>query len=247
MGERVQEKGVSCPIDSHVDREQDPEVIRRRNALFNQYIRPYFNMIYKLVIRYTYNPCYVKENYTEALANLYRGVETYDPKRSIKAWIHICTKRFVFVLDRQREKKSIKTDRYVGINQFDNDNTDVYDDRPSGLAEIIPSYSHVGANQMDVNNYREMYNDDILSVLDELKPIHRDALLLQEAGYSLKEIVEIECKKGTLKSKNIETVKSRLFIARKYLRQHLTRDGERIFDKEDDGDVYDDRRETHQS
>ena len=57
--------------------------------------------------------------------------------------------------------------------------------------------------------------------------IHRDAWILQQAGYSLKEIAEIENKKGTLKSRNIETVKSRLFFARQFLRKNLTRDGKR--------------------
>ena len=98
----------------------------------------------------------------------------------------------------------------------------------------------VSGNIMGVDNYRELYNDDILSVLDELKPIHRDVFILQEAGYSLKEIAEIEYQKGTLKSKNVETVKSRLFLARQYLKKHLTRDGERIHRKTDNEDIYQD-------
>ena len=97
---------------------------------------------------------------------------------------------------------------------------------------------------MGIDNYRELYNDEILSVLDEMKPIHRDAFLLQEAGYSLKEIVEIEHRKGTLKSKNIETVKSRLFLARQYLKKHLTRDGKRVSDQTDDEGVQPDCNES---
>ena len=80
---------------------------------------------------------------------------------------------------------------------------------------------------MGLENYRELYSDDILAVLDSMKPIHKDALLLQEAGYSLKEIADIEYDKGTLKYRNIETVKSRLFLARQYLKKYLTRDGKR--------------------
>jgi DNA-directed RNA polymerase specialized sigma24 family protein len=83
------------------------------------------------------------------------------------------------------------------------------------------------ANEMGIYNYQELYNDDMLSVLDAMKSIHREALLLQEAGYSLKEIAEIEYKKGTLKSHNIETIKSRLFLARQFLKKNLTRDGKR--------------------
>ena len=83
---------------------------------------------------------------------------------------------------------------------------------------------------MGLENYRQFYNEDILEVLDSMKPIHRDAILLQEAGYPLREIADIEYKKGTLPSHNIETIKSRLLIARKILKNNLTRNGERITD-----------------
>ena len=43
----------------------------------------------------------------------------------------------------------------------------------------------------------------------------------------LKEIAEIEYRNGALESRNIETVKSRLFLARQQLQQLLTRDGKR--------------------
>ena len=86
---------------------------------------------------------------------------------------------------------------------------------------------------MGIENYRELYNDDILAALDALKPCYSHALLLQEAGYALKEIAEIEYNRGTLKSKNIETVKSRLRIARTFLKNQLTRDGQRISHKTD--------------
>ena len=78
---------------------------------------------------------------------------------------------------------------------------------------------------MDEHNWRQFYNDDIIQALDSLNPIHRDALILQEAGYSLKEIAEIEYKKGRLESRNIDTVKSRLFLARRTLMKKLNRNG----------------------
>lgn len=220
MGNKV------CEAENHtqaVDLEVDPKVIARRTELYNKYVKPFYNMIYKLSMEYSHSPENVEENYTEVLTNFYRRIETYDPSRSIRTWLHICTKRHIMALERKRQASSIN-----------------YDNNIEKYGDDIFNFDHVGANLMDINNYREMYNDDILKVLDELKPIHRDALLLQEAGYSLKEIVEIEYKKGTLKSRNIETVKSRLFLARKYLKKHLTRDGERIFGRADEEDVYDD-------
>ncbi len=224
MGNKV--CGQETPSTT-VDKEQDPAVIARRTALFNKYVKPFFNMIYKLTMQYSFKKENVEENYTEVLVNFYRRIETYDPNRSIRTWLHICTKRHVLALERKRQADN---------NLNDDNDIDTY------CEDIFSDNGKVGAGMMDVENYREMYNDDILSVLDELKSIHRDALLLQEAGYSLKEIVEIEYQKGTLKSRNIETIKSRLFLARKYLRQRLTRDGERVFGGTNEEDVYDDSR-----
>ena len=148
------------------------------------------------------------------LINFYRRIETYDPSRSIHTWLHIVTKRQIAELERRRARHNNRNDDH---DIEDYSNCTQYVSKPS-------------ANIMGVDNYRELYCDDILTVLDSMKPIHKDALLLQEAGYSLKEIAEIEYNKGTLKSRNIETVKSRLFLARQYFKKHLTRDGKRKFD-----------------
>ncbi len=169
-------------------------------------------MVYKLVMQYSSSPSNWEENYTDVLVNLYRYIETYDESKSIKTWLHIVTKRHVFELERRR-RAAANFDDDKDIEVFE----DITDDEPS-------------SNCMGVDNYREYYSDAILEVLDMMKPIHRDALILQEAGYSLKEIVEIEHKKGTLASKNIETIKSRLHLARQFMKKHLTRDGERKAD-----------------
>ena len=209
MGTQVCQKGQLEDV------ELDPEVQRRRNALFEQYVYPYRNMIYKLCIRYSWDSRNVEENYTEVLANFYRRIETYNPNLSIRTWLHIVTKRHVIAIEKKRNSHNMEDE----LDEFADYGEDMMeDDEPS-------------SNVLGADNYRQYYNDDILSLLDEMKPIHRDALILQESGYSLKEIVDIEYKKGSLKSRNIETVKSRLFLARQYLKKHLTRDGERILDK----------------
>lgn len=206
MGAEVCEESGRQQLTS----ETDPEVVRRRTELFNKFVAPFYNMIYKLTMNYTNNREHVEENYTEVLVNFYRRIETYDQSRSIHTWLHIVTKRQVAELERRRRKHDNKS--------YDVDIEDYGDN-------MLGEEGHVSHTCMGVDNYREMYNDDILAVLDAMRPIHRDAWLLQQAGYSLKEIAEIEHEKGTLKSKNIETVKSRLFFARQYLRNHLTRDG----------------------
>lgn len=194
-----------------VDPEIDPNVIATRNALFQRYVAPYFNMIYKLCKVYTYDKENVQENYNEVLANFYRRINTYDPKRSILTWLHIVTKRQVADIERKRKRHE----------NYDND-CDV-----EKLDEQIYFDDEVRANGVTIDNYRTLYSDDILSVLDMLQPIHRDPLLLQMSGYSLKEITEIEYQKGAIKSCNIEAVKRRLFFARGFLKKKLTRDGKR--------------------
>ena len=59
------------------------------------------------------------------------------------------------------------------------------------------------ATLMGMENYREFYNDAILRALDSLKPIYREALLLQQAGYKLEEIVEISYRNGHMKSRSM--------------------------------------------
>lgn len=215
--------GTQAYPEGCIDKETIPEVIAKRSELFKQYVAPFYNMIYKLCIKYSYSSYNVEENYTEVLTNFYRRIETYDPSRPIRTWLHICTKRQVLAIERKRQAREIPACDDYSVDE---------------IGDEILFDDNVSNNVMGVENYRELYNDDILSVLDELKPIHRDALILQEAGYSLKEIAEIEYNNGTLKSKNVETVKSRLFFARQYLKKHLTRDGDRISGETNDEGVY---------
>lgn len=225
MGEKV------CQEEQALDRELDPEVAARRNELFTRYVTPFYNMIYKLCIKYSNDSRNVEENYNEVLINFFRRIETYDPNRSIRTWLHICTKRHIFALERKRK----------ALQDTDCDDKDIeaFEDR---LLD-----GEVSSNVLGIDNYKEYFSDDVLDVLNELKPIHRDALLLQLSGYSLKEIVEIEYENGTLKTKNIETIKSRLFLARQYLRKHLTRDGKRVPYQADDDSLYEDSDELNQS
>ncbi len=236
------EKSV-CEVKER-DRELDPEVARKRNELFAKYVTPYYNMIYKLVMNYTFNPADIEENYNEVLINFFRRVDTYNPERSIRTWLHIVTKRMVMELERRRKRHNNKNyDKSIEAYE-DCGDEDVL--RPH-IFSAVTAKEKVSSNCMGLKNYRQFYNDDILELLDSMKPIHRDAILLQEAGYSLKEIADIEYKKGTLKSHNIETVKSRLFLARQYLKKNLTRDGERITDTTDNESVHGDSEETTES
>lgn len=185
------------------------ESIRQRTLLFEKLIYPNINLVYKLSIRFTNNPQDIAENYNECLANLFRYVHTYNPEKSLANWIFICCKRLIYDLNQKRA--AFKT-------------TD--DVNPEN---IVSHYSEDAAEQsgncMGIGNYRELYNDEVLRALDALNPIYREALLLQQAGYKLEEIMDITHRNGTLKTRNIETVKSRLFLAKQKMRQMIDRDG----------------------
>lgn len=189
------------------------EVAKKRNALFAQYVEPYKNMIYKLCIDYSFHSRDVEENYTEVLANMYRYIETYNPEMSIHTWLHIVTKRYVLKLDEKRK-------RHEDMKNNDND----IEDFPT---TCLSEFEKDSCNGITMENYREYFGDEILEALDSLKPQYRRALLYQFLGYKLKEIAEMEHRNGALESRNIDTVKSRLFLARKELQKRLTRDGKR--------------------
>lgn len=95
------------------------------------------------------------------------------------------------------------------------------------IAESVLDEDDQTANHISLDNYRELFSDDVLSALESLKPTYREALILQLAGYKLEEITKILHEKGSLKSANVETTKSRIFLAKKQLRELLTRDGKR--------------------
>ncbi|BBL00347.1 hypothetical protein A3BBH6_05830 [Alistipes onderdonkii subsp. vulgaris] len=185
------------------------ESIAERTALFNELILPNLNLVYSLSIRFSSHRQDIDENYNECLANLFRYVHTYDRRKSLANWIFICCKRLIFDLDRRRE--AFKT-------------TDDLDPEHI-VSHYAEDMEHVSGNCMGMKNYREFYNDDILRALGSLNPIYREALLLQQAGYKLEEIMEIALRRGTLSTRNIETVKSRLFLAKQKMRQLIDRDG----------------------
>lgn len=184
--------------------------IELRTELFNRYILPNRNLVYRLCIRYTFSQENIADNYSEALVNFFRYITTYDPQRSLLNWIHIVTKRFVMEQNRRHGRLPVS------------ENVDI-----SKLSSSLSDEDETHGNAMGMDNYREFYNDDILAALDQLKPIYREALLLQQAGYKLEEIVEISYRNGNMKSRSMDTMKSRIFLAKQQMRKLITPDGEK--------------------
>ncbi len=179
----------------------------RRTELFTKYILPYKRLIYSICIKYTFEVNDVADNYSEVLVNFFRYIDTYNPEKSIKTWIYAVAQRHIF--DLNKRNATLKTSDSVEVCELSD----------------INGEEHVSGNCMGMENYADYYSDDILAALNKLTPIHKEALLLQQAGYKLEEIVEISFQNGNLKSKNMDTIKSRIFLAKKQMRNFITREG----------------------
>ena len=81
--------------------EEEIKDIEQRTELFNRYILPNRNLVYRLCIRYTFLQEDIADNYNEVLVNFFKYITTYDPRRCILNWIHIVTKRFVMEQNRR--------------------------------------------------------------------------------------------------------------------------------------------------
>ena len=192
----------------------DDKSAERRAYLLQKYVMPHKNLVYSICIKYTYNQEDIEDNYVEALVNFFKYMDSYDPARPVKTWIYAVTKRLVADLNKRNQTRTPQ-----------DDNIDIRELHTTLLDECSPSETCMG-----MHNYKDYYGDDVLWALEQLKPIYREAFLLQQAGYKINEIMEITYRNGTLQTKNIETVKSRLFLAKAQLRKLLTRDGERRVD-----------------
>ena len=164
-------------------------------------------MIYNICIKFSFDSRAVDDNYTDILANFFRYIRSYNPEKSVKTWIYAIAVRHIMDLNRKLKFAA-------------GDNVDI-----STIASVEPADDEPGEVFMSMENYRDYYNDDILSALEKLNPLFRRALLLQMAGYSVNEIADIEYEAGNLKVRNVETVKSRIHLAKKLMRNMITRDG----------------------
>lgn len=185
-------------------------IIPENNTLlFNKLITPEQEYIKRLVSQYTYCKSDIDDNYSEVLENFFKYIHTYDTSRSLHTWIHIVIRRFV---QESVRKKTLAVTDDIPIESIQNECAEDYE---------------WGDPNLTSDNYHEILGDGLLDAIDSLKPIHKEAFLLQAAGYTLSEITDKLYSEGKLKTKNIETVKSRVFLAKEQLRELVTRDGEK--------------------
>ncbi len=181
------------------------EGIEERRKLFDEIVVPNMELVRRLSVRFSRRRQDENENYNECLINLYRYIHTYDPSKPFVNWAYVCCKRLVNDLNKKRA--SFKVADRVNPENF--------------VSHYAESPSEESCNHMGLDNYRTLYSDSVLGAIDRLNPIYSEVLLLQQAGYSLEEITRMVYRNGTLNTPNVETVKSRLFLAKMRMRKMI--------------------------
>lgn len=177
-----------------------------KEDLFNKYILPKKRLIAYVCRKYASTEEERPEFYNDVLLNLYKGIETYDSQRPINPWLYTVIKNcFIEVLKRRQK---FKYDSNVDIEDLEAD-----------------PVNGSGTNHMEYHNYRKHFSDDILLALDTINPIYREAIIMQQCGYVLKEIATHLFLKNLIQSENEQLVKQYLSYGRKKLKELLSRDG----------------------
>lgn len=193
-----------CGRDNHVRPNSD-----KKKELFDKYVMPNYDFVRKLCERYTASRQDVDENFNDVLLNLYIYIETYDESRDLKTWLHVVTKRHVFSVNKRRMQ---------------------YGNSLQDIESVYGNGKDCEDNPCEMECCDGGYHDGLSVALDLMPQIHRKAFEMQMSGYSLKEIAKILNESGELESNNINTVKTRVFNARKFLRKHIDREGNLIID-----------------
>lgn len=180
----------------------------KKQRLFDKYIMPNYDFIKGLCARYTAFKDDIEENFNDVLLNFFNYIETYDNNRDLKTWIRVVTKRFIYAVN---NKRLVRKNSCVLF--------------PDPIGDISTSDTDLLGISFDEENIESAMNDGIVHALKNMPPIHKKAFMMQLSGYSLKEIASTLNRDGELDSNNINTVKTRIFAARKYLCERVDREG----------------------
>ncbi|MBF0648575.1 sigma-70 family RNA polymerase sigma factor [Dysgonomonas sp. GY75] len=163
----------------------------QKTELFNKYILPEKDFIYRVCLKYSKTRYECQEYYSETMFRVFNFIETYNPQLHIRPWLYTITRRIIGNLRIEQCKHNIIN--IIDIEQL----------------SVIRAESN-SSNCIDIDNYQQFYSDNIINALNTLNPVSRNAILLQQSGYSLSEIADkLYCLKltGTL---SINTVKYHL-------------------------------------
>ena len=137
---------------------------------------------------------------------MYRYIYTYNPKRSLKTWIHIVTKRCCY----NQNKFLAKHNALLDGMQFRADG-----ELPFG-GETYEMHSVSLADNLSDKVYRAMIN---------VPAEYLSSFLLYLDGYSPKEIAEIEFEKKLIPRYSEDLIKKKLTLCKKLLREELEKNG----------------------
>ena len=178
-----------------------------KEELFNIDILPKKRLIAYVCRKYASTDEERQEFYNDVLTSLYKGIETYDNQRPINPWLYTVIKHcFIQVL---KHRQKFKYDDNIDVEKM----------------EAAPMNER-SINHMEYHNYREHFSNDILLALDTINPIYREAIIMQQCGYRMKEIATQLFLKNLIQSEDEKVVKQLLSYGKKKLRELLSRDGE---------------------
>jgi DNA-directed RNA polymerase specialized sigma24 family protein len=159
--------------------------------LFNKYILPETRFIYRLCFKYSKSKNECHEYYSEVMFRIFIGIETYNSQFRIRPWLYVITRRTINELCLKRVKLNEVID-VVDITELSN--------YPMEIEEACSNY-------FGVDNYQKYYSDDILQALNLINSTSRNAILLQQSGYKLKEIADELYNTKQIRKNSIESVK----------------------------------------
>ena len=178
---------------------------KKKEELFNLYVKPNLKSIYTLAKRYTDNYQDVDDNYNYCLAQLYNYIGSYNPQQKLDTWLHICTKRACFFMNKKRSEES---SHWTDIEMCTPE--DIYQHGTSMVAEAT------------IGTLIDNISDEMHSVLMQIPFQRLSPFMLYVQGMRIREITEAEWQSGHLEKRSEETVRSRIYLARKQL-QYLLR------------------------
>lgn len=155
----------------------------------------------------------VDYNYSVTMERFFRYINNYNHEKPIDTWIHICVKNTMTRLNKEFAKEKqrrtgIELDQ--AIRTANQPTTDIaIGQRP--LSETLPD---------------EIYNALLTIPEHKLSPF-----LLHVQGYSVREIAQMEYKKGNTPKLMVDAIKARIFWTRTKLKGLLNEYARRKKDK----------------
>jgi len=168
-----------------------------RTELFNKYILPEKDFIYRVCIKYSRSKEECNEYFSQVMIHIFNGIKSYNTQLNVRPWLYIIIGRYI----RRSHLEFTKLQRTEFVNIEELDISSIDNDT-------------VSSNCMGIDNYHEYYSEDILQALNMINPVSRNVILLQQAGYKYKEIADRLYNAKLIRNRSIESIKYHLRIGK---------------------------------